>query len=549
MHFRHCTAALLTLLMNATIGLAQTPTQPATGDATFAVFLNGTHVGREQVRLARSGSTWIITSTGKYGPPIDMSIDRFELKYTADWQPVDLHIEALQTGKPISLLTSFGVTTAINEVTQNGVTNSKTDQISARTIVLTNNFYAGYEAFAARLAGLEAGAELKAYVAPQAEVTVTVKSVSTEAVQTPSGPQALRRFELALQNPGGPVEVRVIVDARSRFARLEIPTASLLVVREDLAGVASRPQPQRNPTDADVTIPAHGFSIAGTLTVPPVTGRMRHPGVVLVNGSGPIDRDESVAGIPIFAQLAGALAQQGYAVLRYDKRGVGQSGGRSETVTLQDYAQDLTAVVKWLAKRKDVDPRHIAVAGHGEGGWVALLAAREKKIGSLILLATPGTTGAELILEQQQHLLDIAKTPEAARQAKIELQRKINDAVIIEKGWDTLPPAVRKQADSPWFRSLLLFDPARALKNVRQPILVVQGSLDTQVPPHHAERLAELARARKKGGAVEVAQLTGLNHLFVKATTGEVSEYPSLEAKTISPEVAKVIADWLRKIE
>lgn len=535
--------------MNAAIGLAQTHTLPATGDATFAVFLNGTHVGREQVRLARSGSTWIITSTGKYGPPIDIAIDRFELKYTADWQPVNLHIEAIQAGRPISLLTSFGVTTAINEVTQNGVTNSKTDQISARTIVLTNNFYAGYEAFAARLAPLEAGAELKAYVAPQAEVTVTVKNVSTEALQTPSGPQALRRFELALQNPGGPVEVRVTVDARSRFARLEIPTASLLVVREDLAGVGSRPQPQRNPTDADVTVPAHGFSIAGTLTLPPVTGRMRHPAVVLVNGSGPLDRDESVAGIPIFAQLAGALAQQGYAVLRYDKRGVGQSGGRSETVTLADYADDLTAVVKWLAKRKDVDPRHIAVAGHSEGGWVALLAAREKKIASLVLLATPGTTGAELILEQQQHLLEVAKTPEADRHAKIELQKKIHDAVITEKGWDSLPPAVRKQADSPWFRSLLLFDTARALKNVRQPMLVVQGFLDTQVPPHHAERLVQLARARKKGGPVEVAQLTGLNHLFVEATSGEVSEYPSLVEKTISPEVTKVIADWLRKIE
>src|SRR5688572_14534827 len=141
--FRHCTAAVLMLSMNATTGLvqtpAQTPSQPATGDATFAVFLNGTHVGREQVRLARSGSTWIITSTGKYGPPIDIAIDRFELKYTADWQPVDLHVEAVQAGRPISLLTSFGVTTAINEVTRNGVTNSKTDQISARTIVLANN--------------------------------------------------------------------------------------------------------------------------------------------------------------------------------------------------------------------------------------------------------------------------------------------------------------------------------------------------------------------------------------------------------------------------
>ena len=92
-----------------------------------------------------------------------------------------------------------------------------------------------------------------------------------------------------------------------------------------------------------------------------------------------MDRDEVVAGIPIFAQLAGALAKQGFVVLRYDKRGVGQSGGRSERATLQDYADDLTAAVKWLAKRKDIDPRRIAVAGHSEGGAVAMLAAAREK--------------------------------------------------------------------------------------------------------------------------------------------------------------------------
>ena len=108
-------------------------------------------------------------------------------------------------------------------------------------------------------------------------------------------------------------------------------------------------------------------------------GRLRHPAIVLVTGSGQIERDETVAGIPIFAQLAGSLAQEGFVVLRYDKRGVGQSGGRSERATLQDYADDLIAAVKWLAKRKDIDPKRIAVAGHSEGGAVAMLAARARK--------------------------------------------------------------------------------------------------------------------------------------------------------------------------
>src|SRR4029079_12902940 len=113
-----------------------------------------------------------------------------------------------------------------------------------------------------------------------------------------------------------------------RLVRFEIATAGLVVVRDDAASVGMRTETARNPTDADVRIHANGFSLAGTVTTPPtVAGRLRSPGIVLIGGSGPTDRDETVAGIQVFAQLAGALAKDGAVVLRYDKRGVGQSGG------------------------------------------------------------------------------------------------------------------------------------------------------------------------------------------------------------------------------
>jgi hypothetical protein len=546
--FRNCTAAIFALL--ATTAGAQTPAaQPTPGDAEYTIFHRGAAIGREQVHVARTKDGWIITAAGRTAPPYENTLHRFELKYTADWQPIELKLEATAGRTSLGLATSFGGTTAINEITQNGLTNSKTDQVSARTIVLPNNFYAGYEALAARLARAAVGDQLPLYIVPQAEVKMTVKSVREEPLAVPGGNLATRRFEVVVDNPGGQVTFQIAIDQRSRFARLEVVSAGLVVVRSELASVATRPLTARNPTDADVSIPGNGFNLAATITTPPAAAaRLRYPAVVLVAGSGPVDRDETVAGIPIFAQLAGALAERGFVVLRYDKRGVGQSGGRTETATLQDFADDLRSAVKWLEKRKDVDKKRIAAAGHSEGGWVALLAAsREKKISSLILIGTAGTTGAELILEQQRHALDRLKTSDDERKSKIELQTRIQSAVLTGKGWEGIPDDLRRQADIPWFASVLAFDPAKVMTKVKQPILIIQGALDKQVPPHHGARLAELARARKKAPAVELKQLEGINHLLVRATTGEVSEYGTLPERTIAPEAGEAIAMWLGK--
>ncbi len=549
MHFlKYCTVAVCAVIAAGAVA-AQTAPAPAEGSAELTIFLNGSPIGHEQVRVARTGTNWLISSTGQYAAPLNLTVERFELEYTADWQPTRLHVSALQNGnRQLLLSTSFGVTTATNEITQNGVTNSKTDQISARAVVLPNTSFAAYEGLAVRLANTAVGAELPVYVPPQTEIKVAVRGITPQEVRTPDGVVRTRVYDLSFPNPTGALDAKVTIDDRARFVRLELPAQRLSVLRSDLATVGTRLDAVRNPTDVDVTIPSSGFSIAGTLTMPPGQGKLRAPAVVLVAGSGAVGRDETVAGIPIFAQLAGALAEQGFAVLRYDKRGVGQTGGRTERVTLQDYAEDLVAVVKWLAKRPDVNPRRIAVVGHSEGGAIGMLAASTGgRIASLVLVDAPGSTGANLILEQQKHLLEVAKAPEEERRSKIELQQKIQSAVVSGNGWEGIPPALRTQADSPWFRSLLLFDPSKVMPKVRQPLLIIQGDLDKQVLPSHAEVLAELARARKKAGPVEVVHLSGLNHLLVRATTGEVAEYTTLKDKTVSPEISRTVADWLKK--
>jgi pimeloyl-ACP methyl ester carboxylesterase len=549
---RNCTAAILAVLSAVTLDARQamaTAAGPREGTAEFVVFAAGRQIGREQVTVAKSGGTWIITSTGRHAAPIDMTINRFEVKYASDWQPIELSIDATAGNRPLGLKTSFGLTTAINEITQGTVTNSKTDQVSARTVVVPNGFFGAYEALAARLAGATVGTEIPLYVAPQAEIKATVKGVEAQQLQGNGSAIATTVYELSMQNPGGALMARVAIDSGGRLARVEMAGAGLNIVRSDLASVAVRQQTTRNPTDADAVIPALGFNLAATVTLPTqAAGRLRHPAVILVPGSGRVDREENVFGIPIFTQLAGALAERGYLVVRYDKRGVGQSGGRDERATIEDYADDVLAVRKWLSKRKDVDKRHISVVGHSEGGAVALIAgSREEDIASLVLIAAPGTRGSELILEQQSHALDALNLPDAERAAKVELQKRIQTAVMTGVGLEGLPAEVRKIADTAWFKSLLLFDPAEVMKDVKQPILIIQGELDTQVPPHHAEKLAAMARARKKAVPVEVVLLPGVNHLLVHATSGEVSEYPDLKEKTIVPEVAQKIAEFLAK--
>ena len=195
-----------------------------------------------------------------------------------------------------------------------------------------------------------------------------------------------------------------------------------------------------------------------------------------------------------------------------------------------------------------MDPRRIAVIGHSEGGLVALMAAaKDKRIAAVGLIATPGITGADIVLAQQKRLLDRSKMTPEEKQAKIEEQKKIHEAVITGKGLDLLPPPVRRTVDNPEFQGILISDPAKLVPPVRQPLLIVQGGLDTQVEPQNADLLERLARTRKNAPGVELVKVPGINHLLVPATTGEVGEYGDLKDKHVSEAVTGALVSWLNK--
>jgi pimeloyl-ACP methyl ester carboxylesterase len=528
-------------------------TPPAPGDAVFRIFRGGRPVGSETVMVTVTDAE-IIVFSGNQGNPQGTGLRQAEFRYDRQWHPTSSKVERVADGLPVQLNTVFENGKATTQIIRNDVVTPRHADVSADTVLLPNNVWGAYEALAARLVNAEPGATVPVFVLPEAELTVTLDSVAKERVTTTSRAFETRHHRFTFHDFGSELKADLWTDDRGRLIRLIVPVLALDVARDDIATVSTRQQTMFRANDEDLFIPANGFNLASTVSrplplPPPVNGKpAKLPAIVLI-GANETDRDEMAYGIPIFAQLADALANAGYLVVRYDKRGVGQSGGRPESATLTDYAEDAFAAVTYLRdKRKDVDEDRIVLLGYGDGASVAQIAGKRagKKVKALVLIAGGGVTGQELILEQQQHLLDRLQLSPEERQSKIDAQKKVMNAALTGQGWDDIDTEVRRGADTESYRSVLRFDPAPIMKDVRQPILIIHGELDKQVLPAHADKLAALARARKNPPDVQVARLPGVNHLLMPSKTGEVDEYSSLETKTISAEVSAKTVEWLK---
>lgn len=554
MRLLYCICAVL--LASAAPALAQQPAAaPASAPPTtgYMVFVRGTAIGREDVAVQQDATGLTITATGRIAAPLNIITRRAEVKYRPDGTPEYLTLDASIQGGDINFRTSFSDVTALSEGVVQGQKISHTDVGSLRPFVLPNIFFTSYEAVARRLSQADVGKEQGVFLSPQApEASFRLTSITAERMQIGTTAFDVRRFTLTFErgNPG--LIVNLYADTRGTMMRLNVPSQGLDVLREDLAASTSRTLVYSNPGDEGVVIPAPGFNLGATLTKPPATATRpasgRYPAVILLGPTGVSDRDGVMSGVPVLGQLAGALANAGFIVIRYDKRGSGQSGGRAESVTMSDYADDARAVVRWLVNRPDVDRDRIAVAGHSEGAWVALLAAtRENRVKAIVSIAAAAVSGNELVLEQQRQALDDSNTPPADRAERIEQQNKINAAVMTGRGWEGIAPEVRSQADTPWFQSYLTFNPGRVLEDVEQPVLIVHGQLDRQIPVSHAERLAEMARTTSDSKAVALTTVRGVNHLLAPAITGQVAEYAVLQDRNVSADVTTAITSWLVK--
>jgi fermentation-respiration switch protein FrsA (DUF1100 family) len=327
-----------------------------------------------------------------------------------------------------------------------------------------------------------------------------------------------------------------------------------------------RPFPYRE-EEVQVTVPdrygtTHAsvlIKLAGTLSLPP--GKGPFPAVLFITGSGPEDRDETIFEHKPFLVLSDVLVRAGIATLRFDDRGTGKSGSSQKELTTLDLAEDASAELAYLASRPEVDKHAVGVIGHSEGGVIApIIAATSAVPRFLVLLAGTGMPGREILRMQQAAVLRATGQSEAA----IAHARKMNDQVfaIIEREPDAqkveaaLRVALKDDPDAlkaslaslppgalPWMRTFLSLDPITYLKQVKVPVLALNGERDLQVD---VANLALIERALKDGGNknVSVRRLPELNHLFQHAKTGAPSEYVSIE-ETLSPEVLSLVRDFV----
>jgi pimeloyl-ACP methyl ester carboxylesterase len=308
-----------------------------------------------------------------------------------------------------------------------------------------------------------------------------------------------------------------------------------------------------------------GNVLAGTLTLPKSEGPF--PAVLLIAGSGPQDRNESLANHRPFLLIADSLTRKGIAVLRYDKRGVGKSTGNPDTATTLDLAADAQSALAFLKSRKEIDGSRIGLIGHSEGAIIApYMAGHSKEVKWLVLLAAPATTGEKTLLNQSELIGRAGGLSDEQLEASLgfdqaayALVRKEKDpnalaeklvALVKETGLDAaLPPAALetqlRMLASPWFRFFLDYDPLPNLKAVNCPVLALYGQKDLQVAPKANLPLLQKALHDSMNTQAETRELPELNHLFQHAYTGTPAEYAAIE-ETFSPDALALIVDWVK---
>ena len=292
------------------------------------------------------------------------------------------------------------------------------------------------------------------------------------------------------------------------------------------------PQPPYNYESIDINYydSITRLNYGGTLTVPKnLSSEIKYPAIVLLSGSEPDDRDNTFGAHKLFKVLADYLTNQGFAVLRTDDRGVGDTEGDFKNAAFNDLVEDAAAAVRFLKTRPEVDTTKIGLLGHSEGGLVApALAAGDKTIRFLVLMAAPAIRYKEIIVQQLKNNKICG----------------VNAATTDSTFLNNLAEGI--MTSTAGYQSLSDYEPGATLAKLKIPVLALNGDKDLQVAAQQNIPVIESSLKKARNKNFKTLILKGLNHTFQTCIRCTYNEAPFLE-QTISPEALNIIGEWLNK--
>jgi dienelactone hydrolase len=327
---------------------------------------------------------------------------------------------------------------------------------------------------------------------------------------------------------------QVLTDDRGCIVAASLPEFGVTIERrlDFPAGAYPLWPPYGAPPDGayaavDVTIHApDGTALAGTLTRPENAKLV--PAAVLITGLSPHERNNGLPPWMPLRDIADALTRAGFAVLRVDDRGVGQSSGDNKTWTTFAKADDVRAEARWLASQPGIDGKRIALVGYSEGGLIApMVAADNSSIGGVITLAGPGVSGLDVARYQTAARVDGDPSVAPADREK-EIERQLAEPLDEHE------------------RSFMSIDPLSYARRVRCPALIVQGGTDFDVPMRSAERLAVAMRSNGNPD-VTVRLFPGISHSLLPDASGVDTGWATLPSFITSPLILDAITGWALK--
>jgi len=296
--------------------------------------------------------------------------------------------------------------------------------------------------------------------------------------------------------------------------------------------------------------------LAGTLTVPESENNI-HPAVLLIAGSGKVDRNGNAKQLEmnVYKDLANFLTKQGLMTLRYDKRGVGKSGGDYMKAGLSDFITDAGSLLSFLKNHPKVDSDRVFILGHSEGALIAPAVHQKVPASGLILLAGAAEPSIDLLPRQNEQAFEELNRLQGLKGWFIrkfnitDKSRKTNEK-IFNKVAASDQPVMRVKGiklNAKWLRETLEYNVVDYLQTVTCPVLAVTGEKDVQVPPEHARKIAESVQ-----GEAEWHIIPNMNHILRQyegehTMLGILKEYQSIIDEPLDADLLKIIKHWVRR--